>query len=231
MLFLLLALAKIVVVVAAIAQKLAPADFHDAADELIQELAIVRDQQDRAGIGLQIALEPHQRIEVEVVGRLVEHQQVGLLDEQAGEVCAHHPAAAHRAQGPVEIPFAERQPAQNCFGPRLELVAAERLIPRLHGVKIFRLGIVAGIERLHPPLKLDDFRRDPRRQLQHRLVADRRGFLRQMADRRLALDRHFARVRRVASEDQREQRGLARAVRADQPDAVVAVDLERHVLE
>jgi len=38
-------------------------------------------------------------------------------------------------------------------------------------------------------------------------------------------------VRRVVAEDEREQRGLARAVRADQPDAVAAIDLQGRVLE
>ena len=134
---LLFALAEVVVVVAAEAHEPALADFHDAADELVEELAVVGDQQDRAGVRLQVALEPLQGLEIEVVRRLVEHQQVGLLDEQAREVRAHHPAAAHLAQPPVEVAFAERQSLENGFRARLEGVAAERLVARLHGVEIF----------------------------------------------------------------------------------------------
>ncbi len=46
-------------------------DLDDRADKLIQELAIVRDHENRAGIVLQIFLEPDERLEIEMVGRLV----------------------------------------------------------------------------------------------------------------------------------------------------------------
>ena len=98
-----LALFEILVVVAAVADQPALADLDDAADKLVQELAVVRDDENRAGVALQILLEPEQRLEVEMVGRLVEQQQVRLLRQQPGQVRPHHPAAAHLARGPVEI--------------------------------------------------------------------------------------------------------------------------------
>ena len=72
--------------------------------------------QDRAGILLQIILEPEQRLEIKMVGRLVEHQQVGLLHEQAREVGAHDPAAAHFTGRTVKILFAKGQAGQDFFG-------------------------------------------------------------------------------------------------------------------
>ena len=65
----------------------------DAADKLVQKLAIVRDHHDRARIMSQIILKPVQRFEIEMVRRLVEQQQVGFLREQAREMRAHDPAA------------------------------------------------------------------------------------------------------------------------------------------
>ncbi len=44
------ALFEIIVVVAAIAQQLALPNLHDAADELVQKFAIMRDHQNRAGV-------------------------------------------------------------------------------------------------------------------------------------------------------------------------------------
>ena len=72
------------------------ADLENIVDQRIQERAIVRDHQDRAGIILEIILEPAERLEIEVIGRLVEHEQIGLHHEQPREMRAHDPAAAHR---------------------------------------------------------------------------------------------------------------------------------------
>ena len=52
-----------------------------------------------------------------------------------------------------------------------------------------------------------------------------------MTDGRVAFDGHLARVRPVATKHEREQRGLARAIRPDQPDSVAAIDLQRRVLK
>ena len=101
------------------------ADLEDVVDERIEKLAVVRNHQDRAGIILEIILEPAERFEIEMVRRLVEHEQVGLHHEQPREVRAHDPAAAHRLGGAIEIGFAKGEAAQDALGLRLELVAAE----------------------------------------------------------------------------------------------------------
>ena len=67
----------------------------------------MRNHQDGPGIIQQVALQPQQREQVEVVGRLVEHQQVRLHDQQAGEVGAHDPAAGVFAGRAVEIGLLE----------------------------------------------------------------------------------------------------------------------------
>ena len=131
-----LALDEVFVVIAPVPVQLRLPDFDDAADEFIQEGPVMRNQQNRAGIILQIFLKPLQCAEVEMVGRLVEQEQVRLLHQQSGEIRAHHPSAAHRLGRPVEIPFSERQPAEDRLGARFELVAAEFVEARLHLVKI-----------------------------------------------------------------------------------------------
>ena len=55
---------------------------HRRADGL-QEPAVVRDQHDRGVERLQVRLEPLQRLDVEVVGRLVEQQQVRVAGQRA----------------------------------------------------------------------------------------------------------------------------------------------------
>src|SRR5436309_8005922 len=69
-------------------------DLDDAADELIQKFAIVRDHDNRAGISSQIFLEPLKRFEIEMIRRFVEQKEVGLHYEQAREMSAHDTAAS-----------------------------------------------------------------------------------------------------------------------------------------
>ena len=71
-------------------------------DDVVEEGAVVRDEQDGAGVVLQRGLEELERLDVEVVGRLVEHQHVGGPGEEAGEEQAVALAAgkhAHRRIG------------------------------------------------------------------------------------------------------------------------------------
>src|SRR5262249_26599500 len=57
----------------------------DPARDVVEEVAVVRDRDDRAGVLLEVALEPRHRFRVEVVGGLVEQQQVGLPQEEPAE--------------------------------------------------------------------------------------------------------------------------------------------------
>ena len=71
-----LALLLVEVVVARVGRELAAVDLDDLGDEAVHELAIVRRHDQRALEVAQEALEPDDRLDVEVVGRLVEQQRV-----------------------------------------------------------------------------------------------------------------------------------------------------------
>ena len=60
-------------------------ELEDPAGDVVEEVAIVRDRDDRARVVLEVLLEPGHRLGVEVVGRLVEEQQVGLLQQQPAQ--------------------------------------------------------------------------------------------------------------------------------------------------
>ncbi len=83
------------------------------------------DHQDRARIGTEIILEPVERLEIEVVRRLIQQQEVGLHDQQARQMGAHDPAAAHSAGHAIEVRFAEGEAVQDLFRLGLELPAAQ----------------------------------------------------------------------------------------------------------
>ena len=94
---------EVVAVVADVVGQRAQRQVGDARDDRVEEEAIVRDEDDRVRIGVQVLLEPVARFEIEMVGRLVEQQQVRLAEQQLGERDAHLPAAGERLGRPLEV--------------------------------------------------------------------------------------------------------------------------------
>ncbi len=68
-------------------------DVHDESRDRIEEFAVVRDEDDRARKGPEPVLEPQDGVEVQVIRRLVEEQQVRAAHERARQIEAHAPAA------------------------------------------------------------------------------------------------------------------------------------------
>ena len=70
------------------------------------------DHDQRAGVALQPGLEPDEGVEVQVVGRLVEQQQVGRAHQRPRELQAHAPAAGEAVDRRVELVAREAQAQQ-----------------------------------------------------------------------------------------------------------------------
>ena len=101
-------------------------------DDAVHELAVVRGHQQRAGQRLEERLEPDDRLDVEVVGRLVHQQDVGPAEQHARHRDAHLPAARQRADVAVDPLVVEAEAVQHLARLRLERVAAEMLVLLLH---------------------------------------------------------------------------------------------------
>ena len=79
----------------------APVELEDPLGHVVEEVAVVGDGHDGARVLLQEALQPVDRLGVEVVGGLVEQQQVGVGQQQPAQ---RHPAAlAARQRGDVGV--------------------------------------------------------------------------------------------------------------------------------
>ena len=74
----------------------AAVELEDPARDVVEEVAIVGDGDDRALVLLEVPLEPGDRLGVEVVRRLVEQQQVGRGEQQPAERDAAALAAGER---------------------------------------------------------------------------------------------------------------------------------------
>ncbi|SKZ66824.1 30S ribosomal protein S5 [Mycobacteroides abscessus subsp. abscessus] len=65
--------------------QLAAVDLADPFRDVVEEVAVVRHRENCAGVRRQELLEPQHALGVEVVGRLVEQQQVGLGQQQLAQ--------------------------------------------------------------------------------------------------------------------------------------------------
>ena len=101
-------------------------------DDAVHELAVVRRHQQRAGARLQEGLEPDDRLDVEMVGRLVHQQDFRLAEQHARHRHAHLPAARQRAHVAVDPLVVEAEAVEDFARAALERVAAEMLVLFLH---------------------------------------------------------------------------------------------------
>src|SRR5205823_9432060 len=79
-------------VIAGVEPQLAPVEMDDRRDNRIEKIAIMRDQKQRAGVALQPLLEPKYGIEIEMVRRLDEQEQIGASHQRMRKVEPHAPA-------------------------------------------------------------------------------------------------------------------------------------------
>ena len=110
---------EVVAVVADVVGQRPEGQVGDARDDGVQKEAIVADQDDRVRIRVQVRFEPVARLEIEVVRRLVEQEQVRLAEQQLGQRDAHLPSAGERFGRPLEVGRREAEALQH--GRRLEL--------------------------------------------------------------------------------------------------------------
>src|SRR6185437_2279514 len=170
-----------------------------------------------------------------MVRRLVEQEQIRLPREQSREMRAHHPTAAHFARGAIEIFFAKAETGEDLFGLGLDLIAVQFIKTVVHIVVNFlrmqRLHGMIGIPRFDDAPELRELRRDGGGDLNDRFIADRRAFLRQMIEGNAALKNDLAIVRGFLAEKERKERGLPCPIRADEANAVFAINLQRDVFK
>mmetsp|Transcript_47354 Transcript_47354/g.108961 ORF Transcript_47354/g.108961 Transcript_47354/m.108961 type:complete len:218 (+) Transcript_47354:1022-1675(+) len=93
----------------------------------VEEGARVRDYDERLLPRLQVLLQPQHRVQVQVVGRLIEQQHVRADEERARERHAHAPAAGEGGRRALLVLLAEAEPAQDLGRARGRRVRLDRL--------------------------------------------------------------------------------------------------------
>ena len=105
----------------------AAAQLPDPLDHVVEEGAVVRGNQQRPGAANEGDLQPLEGGDIEVVGGLVEHQQVGVGRQQARQGHASLLATGERRGTVVPVAARDAQPGQRLLHPLVEVVAVGRL--------------------------------------------------------------------------------------------------------
>src|SRR5690606_17086234 len=191
--------------------------------------AVVADEHERLAAAAQEGVEPGERGDVEVVGGLVEEQQIGILEEERRERRPHAPTAGERRGGLVEARAVEAEaledPLRAVFAVVLlemfELVvqlgerAREFELLLLRGGR--REGLLGGGESRLEALPARD-RREHR--LEERPLRGAHEVLREVADAGSPPKDELAGIRLGPACEDLHERGLARAVGSDEAHAV-----------
>ena len=201
-----------------------------------EEPAVVSDQDDGRVELDEVALEPLERLDVEMVRRLVEEQQVRPRGERSSERGSRQLAAREGRQGPIERGVVEAEPADRGRCAIAPAISAGELEPRLSGgVAGKRLGARvaarhASLEALQLALDLEDPRHPGEHVGAQRRIVVWRALVVQRDPGALA-DRQRAAVDPGLAREHPQQGGLAAAVAPRERHAVAVLELERDVAE
>ena len=209
----------------------------------IDEVAVVRDEQQPAGQRRERLLEPADGLEVEVVGGLVEHEHVRPADEQAPECGTHAPASRELARVALRVTRREPEACQGALRVPIERVATELLVSlarvrvavhqRLGALHVRRLELE--LHRGEVALEHHEVIRALAHQGEQRRVTGREvgSVLLEPPDAQVARPMHLAHGRPETSDEGAQQGRLAHPVAADErdtlPDGDTDVDsVEQH---
>ena len=223
-------------VVALVGVGLAPVQLEDPLRHVVEEVPVVGDRQHAAGVGGEMALQPLHGLRVEVVGRLVEQQQVGLLEQQLAQ---RHPATLATGQG-VDDRVGRRaaQGVHRLVEPAVEVPGRGVVEVGLEVTHLAQQAVVVGVgigqllgdlvEAVELPLDLVDRLLDV---LQHGRALGQRRLLLEHADGRPGVEDRVAVVGVLEPRHDLEQGRLARAVRPDDADLGAVQERQRDVVE
>ena len=215
----------------------AAVELEDPAGHVVEEVAVVGHGDDGARVLLQMPLQPGHRLRVEVVGGLVQQQQVGRRQQQAAE--GHPPALTARQRRHVLVARGHAQRVHGDLERALQVPGVAALDLVLHVLVLGEQGLhLLGIDLaqprsdlLEPPQQaggLGDPQLDVPAHVQGRVEV---GLLREHAHGGPGRQLRVARGLLVEPRHHAQERGLAGAVRAEDADLGAGQEGQRHVVQ
>ncbi len=207
------------IVAAAIEHELAVVEMENVVGYRVENVAVVADDDEGAPPVAQKGLQPQRRLEVEMVGRLVEQQQVRLGEERGGEGDAHPPTAGEGRQRAFLRRGVEAESGEDDPGPRRRRMGIDIEEPRVDFTDTMRVMRLVGLVQERGALEIGgEHHLDRRRVAAGRLLLDG-------ADAQAFLHADLAGIGLQLAEDEMQQCRLAGAVAPDEPDFPAGIDL------
>ena len=209
-------------------------EFGNAGDGAVEKCAIVGHDQHRAGKFNHHVLQPDDRFHVEMIGRLIEHQQLRIARQRARQGHAFAHAARQRIDAGILRQAETRQHGFDAVLDTPAVVPFEQFLRGLHpahGVFVpgaqfqsVRGGMVVGQNAGKLAESCDG-------RFENRLLCIEFRLLCHEADAQAGLPPYTAVVGPRRAGQQLEQAGLARAVAPDQPDAAARLHHQVDVIQ
>ena len=221
-------------VVARIEMHAAIPNFDDFVDRDVQEIAVVRDQHEGERIVGKILLQPVARFQIQVIGGLIEQQQVGFFEQQFGECDAHLPAAGKFLGAFVPLLVREAEAGKHGAHLRFDGVAvaiAEFAVQLMEAIGHLRVLGAGGIQFAHLVRELSHLHfhllqggEDRHAFGEHAAAGKREAVLREVAGTDAARDAELAVVKRFHPGEHFQQCGFTAAIGAHQASTVLGRD-------
>jgi len=182
----------------------------------------------------QKVLEPLERRDIEMVRRLVEEQNVRVIEEQARQAEPRSLATRERCDLAIDE-TAQAETAEDAPERGLEVVTAgvfEMVLRVGVALECFRIpGRDLSLQVTELALQLAQMRGRAPRVLDHRSRRFLEEFLAQETDARTARVGDRAAIGCVETRSDPEERRFPRSVRTDEAHAIAVRDAERHILQ
>src|SRR5438067_1793488 len=213
-------------------------ELEDPAGDVVEEVAVVGHRDDGAGVFGEESLQPRDRLGIEMVGRLVEQEEIGRLQQQATERDAAALAAGERRD--LGVGRRQAQRVHRELETRVEIPCVGRIDLVLQAALLVEdLLHVLGREILAEPgvhvVVAREQRLDRRDALldvaAHVLPRIEPWLLMEEPDRDAFSGKRFADEARVLARHDLQQRALARAVQPEDADLRAEVEREPDVVE
>jgi len=212
-------------IVAGVAFQLALVDMDDHVDHFVEEIAIMRDDQQRAGVAFEPVFKPDDRIQIQMVGRFIEQQQVGRAHQRLRQIQPHAPAAGKTGDRLLHLFQREAQAEQQLFAARVDGIGVgvgQRAVQVADRNAVFGGGGLR-FQRCQVCFQAAQGDVAVDRVIQCCAV-QRRRFLCDIGDAPFGRVIDFALVGVQFAAQQAEQTGFAGAIGADQADLVAGIE-------
>ena len=209
--------------VARVGAQLTPIELDDAGTDVVQERSVVRDQHDGALECHQQLFQPGDRVQVQVVGRLVQEEHVGAGHQRTRQ---RHPLLGAARQAVNRQARIQAQALQGLVHPLFPVPAIARFDEGHQGIQVG--AFLVGLEALTGCLDLGQTLADG---AEHGGAVGKAGLLRHIGDVDAVLHLQQTVVGLFQPSHDLQQRGLARAIAADQANAFTGFERKGGVVE